>query len=529
MTLPPEHINIKRRREEEPVETLYIQSDLHQKKRRFTDFVFQRVRISGDASQVPVGPPQAAISPARRGIRSPRSVSNIQFPPISNGARGTLGGGVIPLVRATSPGAELREKKRLAAAEKQAQDQIREALNSTPGHESATSAEVSRPATPAGAVSSGPSTGNSPHSLHRRTSSLRKFHIARPATPASPLRAGHAGVQKRPSRAILVEKLARKPEPKRTAMLETIARTGDAIGDANVLEKPIVADVDKAPEVAPTLRKRPVVNRAERLWREQQKAAISAAKTHITENYDKDVHTPPDIDVDDESEGLARQFHQIARDLETQMETQPAEPKEVPAPVPRNVLPKPALKYQPRTPNRQRQGTPAVESVTKTTEQEGAPDSTKVETHQEEEDSDGDYVYDVYVRRPLPANGLLTDPLLDIDTTRKDIGVVVISQEDEEYWEPFVVDEEEEEKWDSEDADSNAEDNPANDYPDEELSSADEYDNPSAIYSRYRNRANSDDEGYDMDDYDSEGELVARFGQRFHHGLDSEDENEDDW
>jgi len=32
-----------------------------------------------------------------------------------------------------------------------------------------------------------------------------------------------------------------------------------------------------------------------------------------------------------------------------------------------------------------------------------------------------------------------------------------------------------------------------------------------------------------MDDYDSEGELVARFGQRFHHGLDSEDENEDDW
>ncbi|GAD94795.1 hypothetical protein ANI_1_1946024 [Paecilomyces variotii No. 5] len=523
MALPPEHINIKRRREEEPVETLYIQSDLHQTKRRFTDFVFQRVRITGDASQVPIGPPQEKMSPARRGIRSPRSVSNIQFPPISNGARGTLGGGGIPLVRATSPGAELREQKRLAEAEKQAQDQVREALNSTPAHESAVSAEVSRPATPAGAVSSAPSAGTSPHSLHRRTSSLRKFHISRPATPASPLRAGHAGVQKRPSRAILVEKLARKPEPKRTAMLETIARTGDAVGDSNILEGPTVTDEG----AAPTRRKRPVVNQAERLWREQQKSAISAAKKHITDNFDKDVHTPPDIDIDNESEELARQFNQIARDLETQMETQPSGPKEVPTPAPRSVLPKPALKYQPRSPNKPRQGAPAVESTLKTTEQDKARDSTKSDAHQEGEDSDGDYVYDVYVRRPLPAKGALTDPLLDLDATRKDIGVVVISQEDEEYWEPFVVDEDEEEQWDSEDADSNAEDNPANDYPDEELSSGDEYDNPSAIYSRYRNRANSDDEGYDMEDYDSEGELVARFGQRFHHGLDSE--NEDDW
>lgn len=72
-----------------------------------------------------------------------------------------------------------------------------------------------------------------------------------------------------------------------------------------------------------------------------------------------------------------------------------------------------------------------------------------------------------------------------------------------------------------------AEDNPANEYPDEELSSSDEYGDSSAAYRKYRNRANSDDEGYDIDDYDSEGELVARFGQRFHHGLDSE--NEDDW
>jgi hypothetical protein len=49
-----------------------------------------------------------------------------------------------------------------------------------------------------------------------------------------------------------------------------------------------------------------------------------------------------------------------------------------------------------------------------------------------------------------------------------------------------------------------AEDNPANDYPDEDLSSADEGDDPAAIYRKYRDGASDTEEygGYDEDDGD---------------------------
>lgn len=54
-----------------------------------------------------------------------------------------------------------------------------------------------------------------------------------------------------------------------------------------------------------------------------------------------------------------------------------------------------------------------------------------------------------------------------------------------------------------------AEDNPANDYPDEDLSWDDEDDDPTAIYSKYREHAVSDDEEFGI--YDSAGESEGRF------------------
>ena len=51
-----------------------------------------------------------------------------------------------------------------------------------------------------------------------------------------------------------------------------------------------------------------------------------------------------------------------------------------------------------------------------------------------------------------------------------------------------------------------AENNPAYDYPDEEMSWDDEDDDPTAIYSKYRDRAASDDEEFGIFDSASEGE-----------------------
>jgi len=158
---------------------------------------------------------------------------------------------------------------------------------------------------------------------------------------------------------------------------------------------------------------------------------------------------------------------------------------------------------------------------------------------QEAEIDDVEYVYDTYIRIPLhtaTTSGLTTiprlsqhpnsdmtgykDPLADInarngvvhsdialtahniDPTRTDIGIVVITSDDEEIWDQYLEEDHDSDvDWDGDDVDSNAEDNPANEYPDEELSSADEYDDNPTVYRRYRTAA-SDDEEFDFNDFD---------------------------
>ncbi|EXJ64232.1 hypothetical protein A1O7_00568 [Cladophialophora yegresii CBS 114405] len=65
MSLPPERISVKRRRQEEPVETLYLErGDGTEKKRRVTDYYFQRLRNDTIApiSQRDTATPQAVWS-----------------------------------------------------------------------------------------------------------------------------------------------------------------------------------------------------------------------------------------------------------------------------------------------------------------------------------------------------------------------------------------------------------------------------------------------------------------------------------
>ncbi|ODM15835.1 hypothetical protein SI65_08675 [Aspergillus cristatus] len=537
MALPPEQINIKRRREEEPVETLYIQSELHQTKRRFTDFVFQRVTISGkDGSRVggdgdggqDSGSSSPAIPPPGRVLKTPRSVSSLKVAKgpgsnpfaglgigCGNGAAGSAGGaGGVPLVRATSPGAEFREERRLAAARREKEERIKRALHSSApehvpaagpgfgaapapvkaGSESpaAASRSGSGRASPASAVSSSEKGGKTGVSA-----SVRRFQISRSVDLR---RSVDGGIQKRKGQsgdavAVLVEKLRRKSHSRKASMVvDHLSQAGDGAKAAAAA----------AVEEPARPRKRPVVNQAEKKWREERKNAISAAKQNIWHVMDKG---------EDESERLAKQFEQIALELDgdgdsavrdTEMNTAPA-PKSYP------TQPKPPLKYQPRTPTKPRPAETKTLSKPPTEHKTGEA----VET---DSDSDEDYVYDVYIRKPLPEAGLFSNPLSDletdqdawfrqngIDTTRQDIGVIVITQEDEGYWENFVESDDDEEQWDDEDADSNAENNPANDYPDEELSWDDEDDDPSAVYERYRHHAGSDDEEFDFDDSASEG------------------------
>lgn len=367
----------------------------------------------------------------------------------------------MPVVRATSPGAEIREAQRMATARKEAEEKRQGALQPqpvpqpTPSPGPSTSTEPGRPGSP------------SVTPLSSRAQSLRRFQISRSNSPSlgSPRTMG-GGIQKRrpdgaaPGVAVLVEQLRRQPHSRQASMV------------AGLVDKARVdAAVTEEPEALVKPRKRPVVNQAEKRWRAERQGAITAAKQHLSEMLENSAQQAHQTTWEEESERLVKDLEQVALELEhehdmeigdhsmdfTQANPHQAQPHFMPTPI---SPPKP-MKYQPRPPKQPRdvQRKPAPE-----TEMEGVVAAGAGSTSAVVEDNEDDYVYDVYIRRPLSESEMLTNPLAELECEQqlqqleaasRGIGVIVITAEDEEYWEHFVEDEEEE--WDSEDADSNGE------------------------------------------------------------------------
>ncbi|EED21949.1 conserved hypothetical protein [Talaromyces stipitatus ATCC 10500] len=530
-SLPPEQFHVKRRREEEPVDTLYIQSELQQKKRRFTDFVFQRVKgpddsVTGEAAGDGVSSPSSPAAAALQSrLRSSRSVSTSGFPDIRQGRPAGFPAGTsgIPTVRATSPGAEFRSERALAASQRQEaeakrkrlQEPISKYLGVSDGlsdRENEKSASSSRAATPASSRHTPPLSA-SPAPF---PTSLRRFHISRPSTPLGPLKgSAGSGVMKgntpTRARAVLVEKLIRAPSLRGASVIETLEKTAGSNTEVDTVVQSQIAKTGTDEETAPTRRKRPIVNQAEKKWREEQKSSISAAKEHLTTKFE-----PQEDDLDK----LAKELEDVMLDIEAEENQMDVHRKEAPSAPARVVIPRPnrPLKFKPRSPGTRRAAQP-----------ETSPANEQHDKMEQNADagaeSDGDYVYDTYVRVPIhtvtssvsgaaPQSDITgyEDPLAEantpggitIDPTRTDVGVVVITSDDEELWDQYLEDDQDSEvDWDGDDVDSNAEDNPANDYPDDEVSSADEYDDNPRIYHRYR-MARSDDEEYDVNEFDDE-------------------------
>jgi hypothetical protein len=266
--------------------------------------------------------------------------------------------------------------------------------------------------------------------------------------------------------AVLVEKLTVTP-----ALAELVEQTKDLPVSAP-LQGELAETGKDGQEQAVRPRKRPVVNQAEKRWKEEHKTSIEIAKTNITSKFDGS----GDMDR------LARDLEQVVLDLENKennaQEIRPTDPIPPGLSTVRPVFPKPPpLRYQPRPPKpKSRTASPEIQRaqvpvpVQDAMQVEPSPPATTRDNEMDEGDggdSDGDYVYDTYVRRPLSAGLMLTNPVLDaeadsdalhrqtgIDPTRKDIGVVVITEEDEALWDNFAEGEDED-NWDSEDVDSN--------------------------------------------------------------------------
>ncbi|KAJ5247607.1 hypothetical protein N7468_002590 [Penicillium chermesinum] len=511
MSLPPEQINIKRRRAEEPVEALYIQDAVTAKRPRFEEFYFQRVTVDSNGNPSGAGALTPTDPATQRILRTPRSVSS----PLVN-RRSTQSTGV-PSVRATSPGAEFREAQRLAAVRKNYAEKRRQALESTPIHSSPPPTEASsitEPATPGNVSNSGISTPSS-----NRPENLRRFQITRSGPSGLSGLLGSPGIQKRrrfdgkSPIAVLMEK-RQGPLSRKASVISDIVTQVEV--EADTVDVAVEEKVEEKP------RKRPVVNQAERKWRESRQAAIAEAKRQIDENLEKSAHAHNST-WDEESDRLAKEFEQVALEIErgNVIEDRMENQKQATPQLYHSSQPRKPLKYQPKAPKHR------AAAQTQQPIHESQVESPDVEM-------ESDYVYDVYIRRPIAEMGMLTNPLSELESenhlkslqaANSGIGVIVITPEDEDYWEHFV--EGDEEEWDSEDADSNAENNPANDYPEDEMSSEDEDDDPTAIYSKYRNRGASDDEEYNFDDSDSDG--GNRYGQWRHGGGYVHSDDEDDW
>ncbi|PGH14638.1 hypothetical protein AJ79_02973 [Helicocarpus griseus UAMH5409] len=566
MSLPPEHIRIKRRREDEPVETLYIQSKVHLSNRRYTDFFFQRVTRNADGSVVSTTDAGAPSGPSQgKDVKSPRSVSTSG---INDG---------VPLVRPTALGEEF-EKKRVVS--KKEGPSLGQSPLPTPGSTPSLSRVAGAP------VSLARHHRSTSSSVRRSPSSaLRRFQIAAPSADPSEkvLHRVSGGVHKNRgdrvmSRAVVIEKRSHQVNDSRaSAVLDDLAnKIGEVQVDSDVGKTPveIPGEVARVTAQPVTPRKRHVVNEAEKRWKEESKAsryldrAQQSRDKELTPKKAQSMADDPGL-WDQDSEQLATELEQFAREMTGDAMSSKGSPRAPPVTPPRRpgrfvgISPnKPVLKYPPRLPKVGRdspgksgmgydgatdhaRNAIVVDRFAGTISdnrplQHGEVDmkdagatgpakqvatfDTASSDMESEEEKDASYVYDEFIRRPvhdITANPLAAylKEVIDnpLEVAPRNVGVVEITEEDEQLWEVFAESDDEGKGWDSEDEDSNAEDNPANEYPDEDLEFDDEYDDTNAVYRHYRHNA-SDDEEFDPD-YDNYG-----YGGGGYNGLDSDED-----
>lgn len=348
-------------------------------------------------------------------------------------------------------------------------------------------------------------------------SSLRRFHISASTVsdeedPSRVLHRVRAGIQKKrgtksiSGRPVIVEKLpGRAATVKGASMLSNV--TPPATSHGNVHGSGAAGQKGGVSADAP--RKRRVINQAEKKWQAQEKEHRYPDRTQQLWGQSKDSKKgesarddPNTWDLD--SETLADELSQIALDMTQRAETAepasvaketkiPAQPK-----VPTHQLDTPALKYQPRQPRKAHKGRRnskasedggadirelegmdierdvsglGVEAGTVHSQPEVTPEPerdsvpTQGPIASEMDTSDEGYVYDEFIRHSIQdmnddsriahvRNGQWHGGHGEVP---KNIGVVVITDEDVQYWDAFAEEDDEEKDWDTEDGDSNGE------------------------------------------------------------------------
>ncbi|KAA6413702.1 MAG: hypothetical protein FRX48_02063 [Lasallia pustulata] len=444
MSLPPEHITIKRRRDDDPVDFLYIQKEQQHKKRRFTDFVFRRITENEGHNR---GTSAQALVSQRTNRQTQRTSSGYPLPQV-------------PTVRASLPGEE---------------DQVKQ-------HTRSTARAVENVPDPSSLVQQTPESDDTLPASSTPAVEPRRFHLTKSAsslslrhqTPSSAIQKHKKS--RRDDLAVFVEKSKDKSRPKTPRGNSAVSsqrqsrKTGDSMPPSAAVQ---------LEEGRP--RKRPNVSAAERKWRAEHSGdrTLTRAPKEVPARIGRTIHDPPNT-WDYNSIELAEQLHQVAL-----QESGCTNGTSVAA---GSVLSSPNAKIKPKAPP------PRYDERQPQTHVDVA-DATEAE-HDVEDDKD--YVYDTYVRQVAPSSKVVPTSSMDHSEeldSGKIAGILVINQEDQEVWESYGVDDESDKDWNSEEEDENAEDYYANDYPEDEVTSDDERD----MGAYEHRRGASDAEEYDED------------------------------
>ncbi|KAI9702598.1 MAG: hypothetical protein M1836_001078 [Candelina mexicana] len=461
MVPPPQQVRIKRKKDEEPVDSLYVQTEQLHKRRRFTDFIFRRVRdeqtVSGEGNggQLPLPP---STNGKRKILRAVSTQPRTE----------------VPTIQTTLPGDELRDGMNGFGRIKASRNQE--------GGSAITNRTTAEPTDFNGFPNDSPATTATAGQVSS-FSSPRRFHLTRSTTALSPQ--GPTGIEKRKTGgksdiAVFVERVSRLKESR--SLLDLLVTTAHGHNDEFISEPKDCAPASDQ-DIVPS-QKRPNASATERQWRAEQ---WSQAKSVVASA------TPPgktgaSIDTDSSlwdytSLQLAEQLQEVARQESSIQTSSQVSPKKV-ATTKLKTRPKvPALRYAERHPEKS--------YASKTAD----PMDLSSDTGDE-----NDFVYDTYIRQP-------GKPLIDgadaymenadpEDVFQGNVGLLVITDQDQEEWEAFADNDDSEKDWNSEEEDENAEDYYGNDYPEDEVESDDEFGQGAYNY----RRGGSDDEEYDNED-----------------------------
>ncbi len=339
----------------------------------------------------------------------------------------------VPTVRATLPGEELLSGRHGADTASEHQ----EVVNSR-----AAPLDTINTSTGGTHTSSSPKRPFSPTKARDLSLFPRRFHLKKSAPATFPHSHGPtSGIQKRkkgqkPDIAVFVERARELKKHKSSSSTDNTAADVQAFGEVTDIQVP-TAQVGP-----PTIRKRPNPSAVEKHWRAEQwgqkvpqRLPAALPKSGIS------IDTDPSR-WDRDSIQLAKELQQFA----VQHTNGSGGPAELLKPISN-------LKFKPKVPARRHQDT-QLQSATMFSSRDN---EMELGINLEDE---GEYVYDTYARQPskpgkASVNLESMHLVSEIDGGNGKIGVLVITEEDQEIWETYAEDEDSEKDWNSEEEDEN--------------------------------------------------------------------------